>query len=113
MTRLELIKRNVCVVGGYSIYDPGSGYAARGRERVQTNARFPHGMDFYTGGCSPPAQLRGPSDSHSGWNRCYPSIRPILPQACHILTGVVNGPSKANDLADRSRKTKKEDLCPT
>src|ERR1700736_5702166 len=29
------IKRNVCVVGGYSVYD-GSEYASRGRERVQT-----------------------------------------------------------------------------
>src|ERR1700747_1755245 len=31
------IKRNVCVVGGYSVHDPGSEYAGRGRERVQTN----------------------------------------------------------------------------
>jgi hypothetical protein len=31
------IKRNVCVVGGYSVYGSGSEYASRGRERVQTN----------------------------------------------------------------------------
>src|SRR5439155_18577509 len=63
-------------------------------ELIHSGLPIPRAIES-TRAAVPPSVIAARAIRIPGGNRCYSSVRPILPQACHIGIGVVNGPSKA------------------